>query len=109
MFPKTFGVSFKKYRKWRLTQKSDNVEDDANALDNRKKEIAFYESLALENFTTLQILQNYSVRFEELIKSCDFFPINIRKLHTFSENYTPNSYDCKSLHPVLESIYEKKK
>lgn len=109
LFPDTFGISFNKYRKWRLSHGSEADSCDKKGLDNRTKEMFHYEEQAMLKFTTLQILQNYSIRYDELISKCDFFPINIRKLHTFQEDYIPSTYKCRNLHPVLESIYERKK
>jgi len=74
---------------------------------NRSRLFRYYESLAMDNFTALEILNKYSVQADDLLERCNFNPINIRSYQQQTDKTSrPGTKDCTSTKALLGTIYE---
>lgn len=67
-----------------------------------------YNSIALENYTALEVIQNISVKIEDLDHQCRFYPVNIRNKNKSDPFYT-SFISCQTIQSVLPIVYDGKK
>ena len=81
------------------------------SIRNRYRLFHIYENIALTDFNGTDIIQNYSLRLDQLIRWCKFRPINIRTLQRRKANSTilQTEFDCEKIKQPLPIVYDGRK
>ena len=84
---------------------------DSNKMKDKKSQFDKNQSIVLENMDVMDILKNYSMKFEDLVMKCVYINYTIEDDNQDSIDLRPSgvAQNCTEISDVVESIYEGRK